>query len=397
MSMTLTSPVHAAQSKRSRVRICSRHETPELPLLEEAAGQLAGFDEEQLLPAAAVDVECAWGLDETPGTTVPASPQDEDDYLSVATDAQSSEDEAPEKPVSLTPWPHEPAPCNRLVVKNTFLDLEEQSNQTLAASRSRALSESSGLLDLAVRGVEEVSVSSFYGATANDSDWMATAVERHMFEPEAVCVQMAPMWCNVIMDDDGCVTQVVPFAHADASEVNESTFWVDPCCLCIPQGEFEWSAEPGEVAEANEVPAAADPAETEPAETCSARQPPTTLVLRHLPADLLQEDLLEVLDREEFSGLYDFVYLPDCASEDRVAVLNLTEHAHGEQLKEKFEGRTSWGGMVSERACAVTWSELQGLDELAATYRDTTGAEMFKGGWPVPLSEHVLSSNCDAA
>lgn len=55
----------------------------------------------------------------------------------------------------------------------------------------------------------------------------------------------------------------------------------------------------------------------------------TTLMVRNLPRDLIQQSLLEELDRVGFAGVYDFVYMP-CSFEARetkgYAFINFTTH-----------------------------------------------------------------------
>lgn len=125
---------------------------------------------------------------------------------------------------------------------------------------------------------------------------------------------------------------------------------------------------------------------------------PTTLVLGNLPEDLLQEDLIEVLDKEGFSGFYNFLYLPSEADTGRnagYAIVNLLRHDCGLALAALMHGRSSWcGSRTSE--CQVTWSvPLQGLPQLIEHYRyhpaceDSVPEDMrptfFSGGWPRPF------------
>jgi len=125
---------------------------------------------------------------------------------------------------------------------------------------------------------------------------------------------------------------------------------------------------------------------------------PTTLKLSGLPKDFTQEDLLELLDREEFSGYYDFVYLPSQAEAGlapREALINLTSHAYALALASRMHSKTSLGGRCGSPI--VTWSlPCQGLAELVQVYRNVPGnrspealeedlPQLFSKGWPVPL------------
>merc|ERR1719199_886048 len=100
---------------------------------------------------------------------------------------------------------------------------------------------------------------------------------------------------------------------------------------------------------------------------------PTTLMLSNLPTDLLQEDLIEVLDKEGFSGFYDFLYLaldPNTHRNLGHAIVNLTRHEYGLALSALMHGRTSWCGTITSE-CQVTWSiPLQGLSQLIEHYRN---------------------------
>jgi hypothetical protein len=125
---------------------------------------------------------------------------------------------------------------------------------------------------------------------------------------------------------------------------------------------------------------------------------PTTLMLSSLPTDLLQEDLIEILDKEGFSGFYDFLYLPSKPDQSRnqgFALVNLTRHEYGLALSAAMHGKTSWCGSITS-SCQVSWSpSLQGLPELIKHYRNHPARHesvpedmrptFFSGGWPRPF------------
>lgn len=125
---------------------------------------------------------------------------------------------------------------------------------------------------------------------------------------------------------------------------------------------------------------------------------PTTLVLSNLPSDLLQEDLIEILDKENFNGFYDFVHLPmddEGNLNSGYAIVNLTRHEYGLSLSALMHGRTSWCG-TSSSPCQATWSiPLQGRKQLIEHYRDHPSnrdsvpcdmrPQFFSGGWPSPF------------
>lgn len=129
---------------------------------------------------------------------------------------------------------------------------------------------------------------------------------------------------------------------------------------------------------------------------------PTTLMLGNLPTALLQEDLIEILDKEGFSGFYDFLYLPsepDLGRSLGYAIVNLTRHEYGLALSAAMHGRTSWCGS-STSGCKVSWSlSPQGLPELLKHYRNHSACQesvpvdmrptYFSGGWPRPFPEET--------
>lgn len=125
---------------------------------------------------------------------------------------------------------------------------------------------------------------------------------------------------------------------------------------------------------------------------------PTTLILSNIPTDLNQEDLIEIFDKEGFSGFYDFLHLPmdlEFSSNAGYAIVNLTRHEYGLALAALINGRSSWCGNTTA-ACQVTWSvKSQGLTQLIEHYqghescRDNVPTDMrptwFSNGWPHPL------------
>jgi len=125
---------------------------------------------------------------------------------------------------------------------------------------------------------------------------------------------------------------------------------------------------------------------------------PTTLILSNLPKDLQQEDLIEIIDKEGFSGFYDFLHMPmdlDLSSNLGYATVNLTRHEYGLALSALMHGRSSWCG-ANTLACQVTWdTHSQGLTQLIEHYQghpacgDKVPLDMrptwFSSGWPHPL------------
>jgi len=119
---------------------------------------------------------------------------------------------------------------------------------------------------------------------------------------------------------------------------------------------------------------------------------PTSLRLGSLPAELTQEDLLEVLDKRGFSGFYDFVFVPTDAHTGcglGYAIVNLTRHTYGLSLAAQLHGFNSWGISDSEEPCEVEWSAtFQGLAESIGYFREhaVDSTDMFDEGMPLVFS-----------
>lgn len=224
---------------------------------------------------------------------------------------------------------------------------------------------------------------------------------------------LIPMLCRIWRDVGGGMS-VVPCMGDDVAADGEfEVFWCsmqrqqDGTALLTPSTDasacgIDIDASGNPLASTTEVPGAPKrPLQGSYAPTwiygsqwpyCSA---PTTLVLNHLPDDLLQEDLIEILDKEDFSGFYDFLYLPADLESGRnlgYAIVNLTRHEYGLALAASIHGRTSWCG-ASTSACQVSWSlPVQGLKQLLEHYRNHPANHesvpedkrptYFCGGWP---------------
>merc|ERR1712032_73069 len=102
---------------------------------------------------------------------------------------------------------------------------------------------------------------------------------------------------------------------------------------------------------------------------------PTTLTLAKLPLELTQEVLLEILDRQELSGFYDFVFLvadDSCTTaKHSLAVINFTRHRYALAVAAKLHGRKTWGTASERDRCEISWSfPLQGLADNVEHYRN---------------------------
>jgi len=363
----------------------SKHETPELPLLEGAAQELASLDEFQLLPAAAID--CCHGPGAwtppttTPNTGLPASPDNDD-----ATDSEEEHTEsAEEEPHQLRTLPAvslDPIKTSGCYTEGDYVPMW---------CWKHSLEDGQVLLVPFAEGVGE---------------------EPPIPDIEGYCEKL---WCWLQPADahTGKPAMVVPFtdkAEVEADAAGGSDL-LDVALGLSPSLDPDISPRPPKGGH-------------EPAWSCGPCWPfnrrPTTLSVSGLPQDCTQEELLEILDREEFSGLYDFVYLPpadkvqlfdleamagaseswaDCEVEkapaERCALINLTKHTHALALADRLHKKKSWGG--ASGSCCVDWSlPCQSLAELIQVYRNVPGIrapegqedilpQVFKEGWPVPL------------
>merc|ERR1719174_2916772 len=84
----------------------------------------------------------------------------------------------------------------------------------------------------------------------------------------------------------------------------------------------------------------------------------TTVMLRNLPAGYTRDMVVELLNKEGFDRLYDFVYMPmnlrTMASFGYVFV-NLTSPVVADQCRSVFQGLTRWEE-TSDKVCDVLWS-----------------------------------------
>jgi RNA recognition motif-containing protein len=97
-------------------------------------------------------------------------------------------------------------------------------------------------------------------------------------------------------------------------------------------------------------------------------------MLKNLPLSFTRESLVELLDKQGFNLMYDFVYLPrDFGSGSSLgyALVNLTSQAAVDDFWARFEGFAEWE-IPSDEVCSVEWSEPhQGLSVHVARYRNS--------------------------
>mmetsp|Transcript_94281 Transcript_94281/g.184868 ORF Transcript_94281/g.184868 Transcript_94281/m.184868 type:complete len:393 (+) Transcript_94281:142-1320(+) len=368
------------------VRVTSKHATPELPLLEGAASELAGLDDVQLLPAAAIDaegflVEADFDDDAvaapTPATAVPASPEDEEDAFSAG-----------------------------------------------ASEGSEELADASEVWTASTRAAEDAVAARGCCSEAADSIRVAAGIGAEG--------GYVAMWCRMYANEQGdFIVQPLADGALDASEVQAqqesgpgsvAKLWcwaqpqqggttVVPCTAQMPMpvvysvDESSEGQTPPQLAAVNVPPRWRDMTKSDRGRfgmrECSAA---TTLVLGGLPDEMTQEELLEVLDRMELSGLYDFVFLPPLvadagkpSSAPRVAHVNFSAPEHATNAAELLRGRERFGcRAAAPGGCQVSCpSDMQGLTALTKAFRDSPEnaphledelrPQLFVSGWPEPL------------
>lgn len=100
----------------------------------------------------------------------------------------------------------------------------------------------------------------------------------------------------------------------------------------------------------------------------------TTVMLRNLPKNLTQVAVLETLEAQGFSTLYDFVYLPVDFQKMVTfgyAVVNFVTHEDAGRAMRHFTGFTAWP-VPSRKACSTVWNTpCQGLAAHVERYRDS--------------------------
>jgi len=100
----------------------------------------------------------------------------------------------------------------------------------------------------------------------------------------------------------------------------------------------------------------------------------TTLMFRNLPSEFTRDMFTDLLNREGFSGLYDFVYVPidfRSAAGFGYAFVNMITPDAALQFKRHFEGFGMWN-MESDKTAQITWSSpTQGLEAHLERYRSS--------------------------
>merc|ERR1712137_561022 len=100
----------------------------------------------------------------------------------------------------------------------------------------------------------------------------------------------------------------------------------------------------------------------------------TTLALKNLPGDVTRRNVCQMLDRESFCNMYDFVYVPanfktmkSCC----YAFLNFVDHVVAERARLHFQS-FSWPSHNGANIVQVAWSEShQGLVSQLEHFRNS--------------------------
>jgi len=322
---------------RKRVMINSKHATPELPVLQGAAAELFSLDEFGLLPAAAIDHgDEDFSLFTTPTTAMPSSPDEEESEHEV-----DGESPAPEHEVENASFGFQPIPA-AVPAEGGYMPMW-CSMQPAEGGSMMVVPVADGTVD----------------CLPDDLNLLQATGS------------LIKLWCWVQPDGNGGMFVVPCTDRAD-----EGPEFLEAAASMMTSKLPEWSAGP----------------------YWPFNSAPTTLEITSLPEDLTQEDFLEILDREEASGLYDFVFMPSIsatASGSRFAVVNCTSNDHAETLVEKLRTRTFRGIDGCRQQCEVSWASVQGLDEMVEICRDAPEnneetleqlrPQLFSKGWPVSM------------
>jgi hypothetical protein len=107
---------------------------------------------------------------------------------------------------------------------------------------------------------------------------------------------------------------------------------------------------------------------------CTQEDNRTTIMLRNLPREFSRSRLLKLLDDKGFHGKYNFVYMPiDFVRQAGLgyAFINLVAPEVVKEFWEAFDGFSTWP-VPCEKVCRVNWSSPhQGYEEHVQRYRNS--------------------------
>jgi len=103
-------------------------------------------------------------------------------------------------------------------------------------------------------------------------------------------------------------------------------------------------------------------------------QAKTTVIMRNLPINYSRSMLLELIDKEGFANLFDFVYFPiDFCSMAGLgyAFINFTSHGAAARFHQHFRGFCKWS-LPCGKVCSVEYGKThQGLVSQIERYRNS--------------------------
>lgn len=212
------------------------------------------------------------------------------------------------------------------------------------------------------------------------------------------------VWCSVRLARDGHV-MVLPVAEGSAQILPSDRSLIKLWSWVQDDGQGGRLVLPSteRVGEGPSLQEVAAPLLASQAQepSCCIGSGPTTLRVADLPEEITQDDFLEILDREEASGLYNFVFLSSSTilpfGPRRAAVVNCISAACAQSLAEKLSARTFWGA-GSRRSCEVSWFGVQGIGGLVEYFQgysqqsgeDDVQPLLFADGWPGKMPNSPL-------
>lgn len=97
-------------------------------------------------------------------------------------------------------------------------------------------------------------------------------------------------------------------------------------------------------------------------------------MLRNIPERYVRNSLTDLLDKEGFEKLYDFVYMPmnfRTKTSFGYTFVNLVSPSAAQRCHDKFQGFSEWG-VETTKVCEVSWSNMhQGLQAHIERYRNS--------------------------
>jgi hypothetical protein len=101
----------------------------------------------------------------------------------------------------------------------------------------------------------------------------------------------------------------------------------------------------------------------------------TSIMMRNIPNNYTRAHVLKLLEKEGFSGAYDFFYLPiDLKTKSGLgyAFINFVNHESAIAFQKHFDGFSNWVA-TSGKVCKVTFSDrIQGLKQHVERYRNSS-------------------------